>query len=372
MRILFAGGGTGGHIYPAVAIADAVRARDGAGARIAFVGTADRLEARLVPQAGYPLHCIAARPLRRDSIGAALGAAFVNGWGVLQALGVLLRERPEIVVATGGYVCFPLVVAARALRTLRVSRAKIALLEPNAQPGLTNRLLAPFVDEVWGALPKGDPRFGARYRCTGVPIRGSLRSLPPRATAIERLGLDPQRRTLLAMGGSQGARSLNDALVGAIAAGLLPTGWQVLHLTGEREYDRVRARLPAAAAGALRPYLDDPADAFAVADLVLARAGASTLAELIALALPAILVPYPHAAEGHQSANARALEGAGAAVTIADEELTAASLGALLARICAPEALARLRAAIATLRTPEPTALILARIATLAGRNTQT
>ena len=372
MRILFAGGGTGGHIYPAVAIADALRERDGARAQIAFVGTADRLEARLVPQAGYRLHRIVARPLRRDRVDALLGASFANGWGVLQALGIVLRERPEIVVATGGYVCFPVVVAARILRALHLSRAKIALLEPNAQPGLTNRLLAPIVDEVWGSLPQGDPRFGARYVCTGVPIRRSLRSLPPRAAAMERLGLDPQRRTLLAMGGSQGARSLNDALVGAIAEGMLPAGWQVLHLTGEREYDRVRARLPGAAGGAIRPYLDDPADAFAAADLVLARAGASTLAELIALGLPAILVPYPHAADDHQSANARALERAGAAVAIADAELGAASLGALLARLCAPDRLAELHAAIATLRTSEPTALILARIAALAGRNTHT
>ena len=369
MRILFAGGGTGGHIYPAIAIADALRAAAAERPRIAFVGTGDRLEARLVPQAGYPLHRITARPLRRENIVALLGTGFANGWGALQSLGVLLRERPEIVVATGGYVCFPLVVAARALRAVHLSRAKIALLEPNAQPGLTNRLLAPIVDEIWGTLPQGDPRFGERYVCTGVPIRSALRSLPPRAAALERLGLDPRRRTLLAMGGSQGARSLNDALVGAIAAGSLPPGWQVLHLTGEREYERVRARLPGGDGGAIRPYLDDPADAFAAADLVLARAGASTLAELIALRLPSILVPYPHAAEDHQSANARALEAAGAAVAIPDAQLGAASLGALLARLCSPERLAEMRAAIATLRTPEPTALILARIAALTGRN---
>ena len=370
MRILFAGGGTGGHIYPAVAIADALRDRDGADARIAFVGTADRLEARLVPQAGYPLHCITARPLRRENLLALLGTSVANGWGVLQAFAVLMRERPDTIVATGGYVCFPLVVAARILRALRLSRTKIALLEPNARPGLTNRLLAPFADEIWGALPQGDARFGDRYVCTGVPIRGTLRALPPRAAAMQRLGLDPQRRTLLAMGGSQGARSLNDALVGVIAAGKLPSGWQVLHLTGEREYERVRSRLPGAKGGGIRPYLDDPADAFAAADLVLARAGASTLAELIALGLPSILVPYPHAAEDHQSENARALEAAGAAVAISDERLDAGSLGALLAELCDPAALARLRAAIATFRTPDPTALILARIAALAGRNT--
>ena len=370
MRILFAGGGTGGHIYPAIAIADALRERDGADARIAFVGTADRLEARLVPQAGYPLHRITARPLQRGRLLALLGAAFANGWGVLQSLSVLRRERPEAIVATGGYVCFPLVVAARGLRALRFSQTKIALLEPNARPGLTNRLLAPFVDEIWGALPQGDPRFRGRYVHTGVPIRSTLRALPPRAAAKARLGLDPQRRTLLAMGGSQGARSLNDALVGAIAAGKLPAGWQVLHLTGEREFERVRARLPGSQGGGIRPYLDDPADAFAAADLVLARAGASTLAELIALGLPAILVPYPHAAEDHQSENARALEAAGAAVTIADDRLDAESLGALLAQHCEPAALERLRAAIATFRTPDPTALILARIAALVGRNT--
>ncbi|HUY11439.1 MAG TPA: undecaprenyldiphospho-muramoylpentapeptide beta-N-acetylglucosaminyltransferase [Candidatus Dormibacteraeota bacterium] len=368
MRILFAGGGTGGHLYPAIAIADALVQRDGDAAQVVFVGTKDRLERRIVPQAGYRLLSIAARPMQRRSKSALLGTMLINARGVLQSFRFLLRERPEIIVATGGYVCFPLVLAARMLNGVGLLRARIALLEPNAHPGLTNRLLAPIVDEIWGSFPQADVHFAGRYVHTGVPIRKELRALPSRAEAIARLGLDPHRRTLLAMGGSQGARSLNDALLGVLEKGALPPGWQVLHLTGEGEYDRVRARAAGAASQGLRAYLDDPADAYAVADLLLARAGASTLAELVALGLPAILVPYPHAAEDHQRANALAIERAGGALLLEDRTLDADALAAALARSCPPERLAAMRASVATLRGPEPIETILARIAALVGR----
>ena len=179
---------------------------------------------------------------------------------------------------------------------------RIALLEPNARPGLTNRMLAPLVDEVWGAFAQADQRFANKYVHTGIPVRASLRSLPPRDAALERLGLSAKRSTLLAMGGSQGARSINDALTSLLKSDGLPEGWQLIHVTGEKEYDRVRAALSADPSTplryarddkAVRPYLDDVSDAYAAADLVLARAGASTLGELAATGRPAILVPYP-------------------------------------------------------------------------------
>ena len=142
-------------------------------------------------------------------------------------------------IATGGYVALPVVLAARILRQFKRIHAKIALLEPNARPGLTNRLLAPLVDEVWGAFPGGDPRFAGKYVQTGIPVRASLRTLPSRDAAIERLGLSSKRNTLLAMGGSQGARSINDALTSLLQSDGLPEGWQLIHVTGEKEYDRV-------------------------------------------------------------------------------------------------------------------------------------
>jgi UDP-N-acetylglucosamine--N-acetylmuramyl-(pentapeptide) pyrophosphoryl-undecaprenol N-acetylglucosamine transferase len=356
VTVVFAGGGTGGHLYPAIAVADALRAR---AARITFIGTADRLEARIVPQAGYELRTIAARALpRRFSFGI-LSTVATNFKGTLQSLALLARERPDVVIATGGYVSFPVALAARIIRLTRRGVPAIALLEPNAAPGLTNRLLAPMVDETWEA------------RTTGVPIRPSLRQLPSRDGAASRLGLSPSLKTLVVMGGSQGARRINDAVVETLHAGGLPEGWQVLHLTGETDYERIAAAAFARSAYVMRPYLDDMADAYAVADLLVTRAGASTLAELAALGKPAILVPYPYAAEGHQSANAARIEAAGAAVVLTDRELQDGALPALLAKTVVPQRLDELTRAARNLESGDPVAAILARIDRLVSRSSE-
>ncbi|MBV9719125.1 MAG: UDP-N-acetylglucosamine--N-acetylmuramyl-(pentapeptide) pyrophosphoryl-undecaprenol N-acetylglucosamine transferase [Candidatus Eremiobacteraeota bacterium] len=348
MTVIFAGGGTGGHLYPAIAIADALRERQ---ARVAFIGAADRLESTIVPKAGYRLFPIASRSMpRRPSLDlfATIGS---NLKGIAQSLRLLASQRPDIVIATGGYVAFPVTLAARIRRLLRLSTAPIVLLEPNAAPGLTNRLLAPIVDQIWDV------------ESTGVPIRATLRALPPRDDAIARLGLDPSLRTLVSIGGSQGARSINDALCSLVSSAALPPGWQLFALTGENDYQRVHATIPNA-----RPYLDDMADAYAVADLVLARAGASTLAELAALRKPAILVPYPFAAERHQEINAARFEAAGAAVVLGDEELRAGAFPALFAQTVEPSRLQALAAGAQRLGGADPLNAILARIDTLVPR----
>ena len=370
MTVVFAGGGTGGHLYPAIAIADALRKGN---ARISFVGTADRLEARIVPRAGYELHEIAARPLRRRLSLDAFVTLAANVWGTLQSLRLLGVERPDLVVATGGYVCFPLALAARVRRVLGLSRAPIVLLEPNAAPGLTNRLLAPIVDEIWGAVANAQPRFAAKYRETGVPIRSSLQALPKRDDALARLRLNPAYRTLLAMGGSQGARTINDAVLAA--ADTLPAGWQILHVTGRDDYDRVRTALEASPAGSTPrravAYLDDMADAYAAADLIVTRAGASTLGELAALGKPAILIPYPFAAEGHQELNAERFASAGAAVVIADRDV-AAAFAALLAQTANPQRLAELTGAARRMPRSDAVEAVLARIDALVPRKGRT
>lgn len=347
MTIVFAGGGTGGHLYPAIAIADAMRSR----ATVAFIGTADRLEAMIVPRAGYELHTIVSRPLPRVLSLELVRTIAANIGGTLQSLRLLARLQPDLVVATGGYVSFPVAVAARVRRALRRVSAPIVLLEPNAAPGLTNRLLAPIVDEIWDA------------HSTGIPIRSSLRNLPTREESIARLRLDPARRTLLTMGGSQGARSINDAAIALIEAERLPAGWQVAALTGSADFARVHALVPNA-----WPYLDDMAQAYAAADLVLARAGASTLAELSALGKPSILVPYPHAAQGHQTENAARFEAAGAAIVLTDDALAAGRLASALARASQPQALAALGEAAAQLGGADPLSAILARIDSLTSR----
>lgn len=363
MTVVFAGGGTGGHLYPAIAIADALRGRNG---RITFIGTSDRLEATIVPKAGYELRTITSRALQRAITPQLVRTIADNVAGTIQSLRLLAGARPQLVIATGGYVCFPVALAARIRRFLRLSNAPIVLVEPNAEPGLTNRLLAPMVDEVWGPALQPDRRFARKYRATGVPIRAALRNLPPRDAAIARLGLDPSLRTLVAMGGSQGARAINDALVDLLTRNALPPGWQLLALTGATDYDRVRAVLPHAL-----PYLDDMADAYAAADLVLARAGASTLAELAAIGKASILVPYPHAAQSHQDANAARFAAAGAAVLLSDRELQAGGLPASLAQTVAPPRLHALSEAAARLGTGDPIGAIVARVDALLSRRSK-
>lgn len=347
MRVLFAAGGTGGHLYPAIAIAQALRAR---GDEVLFVGTRDRLETRIVPSAGFSLATIAAHPLSRRLSFDVVRTIGANVAGVAQSLRILRRFRPDVVVATGGYVCVPLVFAAR-LRRLFGRRPPIALLEPNVVPGVANRLLEPLADDVW------------RASTTGIPVRASLAHLPPAREAAARLGLSPERRTLLVFGGSQGARSINDAVLGLVETGGVPSGWQIALVCGEREYERVRA---AARDGVVvKAYLDDPADAYACADLVLARAGASTLAELAALRIPAILVPYPHATEAHQVANARAFAAGGGAICVDDAAL-AVELRRVLADASSPERLAAMRERMPN--REDATTAIVARIDALASR----
>ncbi|HEY9180125.1 MAG TPA: undecaprenyldiphospho-muramoylpentapeptide beta-N-acetylglucosaminyltransferase [Candidatus Baltobacteraceae bacterium] len=369
MNIVFAGGGTGGHIYPAIALADALRGR----ATVRFVGTADRLEAKIVPDAGYELVTIASRPLQRSLSFSTIRTMAVNAAGVAQALRALSEFRPDVVIATGGYVGFPVIVAAKILRAFGRMRPHLALLEPNAQPGLTNRLLAPLVDEVWGAFAGGDAHFGAKYVRTGIPVRQALFHPNNRIEAARRLGLDPGRKTILAIGGSQGARSINETVAALVTRRALPPEWQILHASGERDYEYMRAeeREPFGDNRiVLVPYLREMADAYALAELVIARAGASTLGELAALGLPSILVPYPFASEDHQTRNARAFEEAGAASVIADRDLNADALWWTLRQSMEPQRLTAMRNAARSLAAGDPVATILARIDALAPRRT--
>src|SRR5438309_1024263 len=165
MRVAFTGGGTGGHIYPAIAIADELRERYAA--EVLFIGTPDRLESKIVPKAGYALQTVASRPLLRKPSVEALQTVGTNAVGIVQSLAILREFRPDIVIATGGYVCFPVMTAARMLRIARVLKAPLVLVEPNAQPGLTNRLLSPLIDEIWTAFSPEAPEKNVLH--TGIP-----------------------------------------------------------------------------------------------------------------------------------------------------------------------------------------------------------
>jgi UDP-N-acetylglucosamine--N-acetylmuramyl-(pentapeptide) pyrophosphoryl-undecaprenol N-acetylglucosamine transferase len=367
VKVAFAGGGTGGHVYPAIALADALKDR----AEILFVGSPNGIENTLVPAAGYELATIESSPLQRGASFGSIRTAALNAVGIAQGARVLGWFRPDIVIATGGYVSFPAMAAAKMLRITGL-RAPLALLEPNAHPGLANRLLAPLVDEVWGAFPTADPAFEKKYVYTGVPVRASLLHPNNRIEAARRLGLDPSRRTILAVGGSQGARSINETVAALATRRALPPAWQLLHICGERDYDYMQAaeRTPLGEnLVVLVPYLQDMSDAYAVCDLAIARAGASTLGELAALGIPAVLVPYPFAAENHQALNAAVLAERGAAVVIEDRALNADSLWWTLRELMQPERLERLRAAARTLANRDPVATILARVEALVAKN---
>lgn len=336
MKIVIAAGGTAGHVVPALAVAAALRAE---GAEVEFVGGA-RAEAQLVPAAGFALHAISVEGLSRRNPLKALRALLRAALATARARRLLRRLRPDAVMGGGGYVAGPVAVAAVSLRI------PLVLTEADSHLGLTNRLLARFARRVCLSFPLPG-REGGRYRVTGRPI-----PIPERegGTAREHLGIGAEETCVLVFGGSLGARSINHAAAEAFAG----SAFRVLHVSGRRDYAELRARaLPRGYD--LREYLEGPdfADALAAADLAVARAGGSVF-ELAAHGVPAVLVPFPHAAGDHQSANARWMSQAGAAVVIPDGELTAARLARQVAELLADRtALAAMAAASRSLARPQ-------------------
>lgn len=368
MQLVLTGGGTGGHIYPAIAIAEACALEPSlAPLDVLFVGTRQGLEAVIVPAAGLRAAFVRAKPLERRISFGLIATVFTNLIGFLQALAVLHRARPDVLVATGGYVAFPVVAALRCVRTLRMTRAKVALLEANVAAGLTNRLLAPLADELWyAAAPARALR--ARETVTGMPVRAALRVPMETGAARHALRLDRHLTTIVVMGGSQGAHSINEAIAGLVERGM-PDGWQVALVAGSRDFPSLAQRLDGLPGVRVLAYLDDPHAAYAAADIIVTRSGASTLAELAATKTPAIVVPYPYATGGHQMHNARAYARGGGAVVVADAELDATRLRAELDAALAPETLQRLRTAVQRNASVDPTAHIVARVKRLSSTN---
>lgn len=332
--VIVAGGGTAGHVVPAIAVAQELCRLD-AEVEPVFVGVADRLEATLVPEAGFRLREIAAVAVPRRPSPALLRLPAALRRAVREAEAVLSEERAQAVVTFGGYVAFPVDRAAE--------RAQLPLVihEQNAIPGLANRLGARWADRVAVSFPGSVDRFRhpERVAVTGNPVRRDVQDLDraaARTAAAERLGLDPDLPTLLVFGGSQGAQRINDAIIGAHTRWPEPRP-QVLHATGKRGFAAAREAWDEAEAArpggrvAVVEFLHAMADAYAVADVVVCRAGATSIAELTVLGLPAVLVPYPHATADHQRANADALAATGGAVVLGDEALTPAALVAAVA-----------------------------------------
>ncbi len=312
ISVVVAGGGTAGHVEPALALADAVR-RAVPEARITALGTQRGLETTLVPRRGYPLELIPAVPLPRRPSADLLALPVRVHAAVRRVREVLDAVAADVVVGFGGYVALPAYLAAR-------GRVPIVVHEANARAGLANKVGARYAARVLSAVPDSGL---ARAEVIGIPLRRAISSLDRpalRAQAREHFGLDATAPTLLVTGGSQGARSLNTAVSGA-AAELGAAGIGVLHAYGRRNTVQV-ATVPGPPYVAV-PYLERMDLALAAADLAICRAGAITVAELSAVGLPALYVPLPHG-NGEQALNARPLVRTGGAVLVADDDLTPA------------------------------------------------
>lgn len=344
---LIGAGGTAGHVIPALAVADALRE---AGADVVFAG-GERAERTLVPEAGYELRTLRLLPLPRNSPAGAIRAAAVDARAVGQAWRLIDERRPAGVLGAGGYVAGPVGLAAVLHRT------PLVLMEADSHLGLTNRLLAPWARRICLAFPL-ERRDGPRYRVTGRPVPASPTD---RGAARARFGIDPREMCVLVFGGSQGARSINQAAVAAFAG----AGFHVLHAAGERDLPSLSAPGPGYD---LRGYISDFSAAIAASDLVVARAGGSVF-EVAAQGRPMILIPYPHATADHQTDNARHFERAGAAVVIPDGELSSARLASEVGRLLAdPGALTAMGRAASGLARPEAAREIAAELLTGAGQ----
>ena len=320
--IMIMAGGTVGHVFPGLAVAEALRRRNSA---VVWVGTRRGLEARLVPQHGIAVEWISIYGVRGRGVLAWLAAPFRIALAVLQVQGALRRRKPSAVLGMGGFVAGPGGLAAW------LARKPLLIHEQNAVAGTTNRYLARFARRVFEAFPGSFPR-GVEAELVGNPVRESIEALPPPA---ERIGARAAgRRRVLVLGGSQGARVLNRTVPEALARlpeALRPAVW---HQTGAAGADETAERY---AALGLRdedlrvaPFIDDMAAAYGWADLVIARAGALTVSELAAAGVGAVLIPFPYAIDDHQTKNAAQFVAAGAGRLLPENNLTAERLAALL------------------------------------------
>jgi UDP-N-acetylglucosamine--N-acetylmuramyl-(pentapeptide) pyrophosphoryl-undecaprenol N-acetylglucosamine transferase len=340
MRAILAGGGTGGHVIPAIAIAQELRSRYGA--EVLFIGTARGLENRLVPAAGFPLQLVNIGALNRVSLATRLKTIFDLPRAVLAARRMLIEFQPDLVIGVGGYASGPAMLAAIRRRVPTLA------FEPNFVPGFANRVVAHFVSSAAVHFEETG-RYFRNPVVTGVPVRPAFFQIPKK-TYI------PAAPTLLVFGGSQGARAINQAVIRALPelTKRVP-GLRIIHQTGERDYNEVRGAYEHAGIGAeVSKFIDDMPSYFARADLVLCRSGASTVAEITAAGKPAIFVPFPLAADDHQRRNAEALERTQAAVVLEETRLDEVWL---VDTICAlfdfPDKLARMGEAARAMAHPD-------------------
>jgi UDP-N-acetylglucosamine--N-acetylmuramyl-(pentapeptide) pyrophosphoryl-undecaprenol N-acetylglucosamine transferase len=315
MRVLIAAGGTGGHIYPGIAVAKEIWRRE-PDSVVRFVGTARGLENKLVPQAGFELSIIDSAGLKNVGPVARVRGLLVVPKSIVAARALIKSFRPEVVIGAGGYVSGPVLLTAALLRLPTL------VMESNALPGWTNRVLARFVDKAAVSFEAALPFFHGKAVVTGNPVRREFFEIPAR----ERDASGRGQFSILVFGGSQGAHAINEAMIAALPAlAGLKDVLRIRHQTGEKDFETVRSAYLGAGWGEhanVSKYIDNMMAAFADADLVVSRAGATTTAELIAAGKASIMVPFPFAADDHQRKNAEALERAGAGRVILQQQLS--------------------------------------------------
>ncbi len=346
MRVIFAGGGTGGHLFPGLAVAREFQRRDGR-VEILFVGTEQGIEFRVLPKEGFKLETLMVKGIKGRGMRGLLDALYGVPASLLRSLKIIRQFRPDCVIGLGGYASGPLLLAAK------LKNVRSVIMEQNLRPGFTNKLLARWVDRVFTAYPESAGYFsGARVVESGNPVR--WRELPKISRG--------EKFSLLIFGGSAGARRINCAVIDALRRLTdLQADLSITHQTGEADYAAIKtAYMALPFAAEVVPFIDRMDEAYARADLVLCRAGATTVAELTVFGKAAILVPFPYAIYDHQRANAQALQERGAAEMILDHELTGTLLAERIRGYFSDRArLGRMAAAARALGRPDAAALIV-------------
>lgn len=355
MRIIMSGGGTGGHIYPAITIVRAIQ-KYIPSCEVLFIGTQQGLEADIIPQEGFEIRMIDVRGFERRLSLKNIQTIFKTIGSVWKSREIIRNFKPDIVIGTGGYVCGPVLLAASMMNIPTM------IQEQNVIPGVTNKILSRFVDKIAVGYEEALTYFPYQEKgfVSGNPIRPEILSAT-REEGIIALGLDPAKRTILISGGSRGARSINQAMIEVYQQFAGREDIQLLHVTGQSEYNGIVGKLQECCIDTIKagniiitPYLYNMPLALAAADLAIFRAGAVGLAELTARGIPAILVPYPYAAENHQEFNARVMEQKGAAVVIRDAELTGNRLTNVISDLInSPKKLNEMAAASKKIGCPE-------------------
>jgi UDP-N-acetylglucosamine--N-acetylmuramyl-(pentapeptide) pyrophosphoryl-undecaprenol N-acetylglucosamine transferase len=325
MKVIIAGGGTGGHLYPGIALARELLREQGN--EVLFVGTREGIEAKVLPREGLPVRFITVGKLKGMGLLSIIKTLGTLPGSLAQSLGLLRGARPDVVVGVGGYASGPVAVAARCLRI------PLLIVEPNSYAGLANRKLGKLADRIILCFPgTGSQRFfspGKTERLGPLVRRGIEEG--SREEALAGFGLDPEGFTVFAMGGSGGAHAINMAMKEAARLLAEVKRLQILHQTGEKDVEDVTAGYrEAGVRAAVLPYIHDMAGAYAAADLVVSRSGATTVAELAVCGKKAVLIPFPHAADNHQEYNARTLAERGRADIIIQKDLTAEGLAGLI------------------------------------------